>query len=294
MIEVSRCVVCDGELRHLRKALVSPFLATRIWSRPPFCVDLMQCQACGFTFYNPRLSEEEAARLYSGYRSPEYQQMRHASEPWYTEKFNSELASLNSYDLRRTILKPILRDHLSGRTIRRVLDYGGDRGDLVVGLVEGAKPFVYEISGIPPADGVTSVTDPTECKADLIVNSNVLEHVGFPRQFLQEIVKIAQPGCLIFVEVPCESPFGLLRIMKRIAQIGVMALTRPVLARYMLSPASLYMMHEHINYYTEQSLATAMHSAGCSVEATGTYVVDNQAGRGSLVWCLGIVGNSEG
>ena len=68
MIEVSRCVVCDGEIRELRQALVSPFLAKRIWNRPPFPVTLAECQACGFIFYNPRLDDDEAMRLYSGYR----------------------------------------------------------------------------------------------------------------------------------------------------------------------------------------------------------------------------------
>ena len=292
MIEVSRCVVCDGEIRELRQALVSPFLARRIWNRPPFSVALAECQACGFIFYNPRLDDEEAMRLYSGYRSPEYQQMRYASEPWYTVKFNAELASPKSYDRRRKILEPILRRNIGDRPIKRVLDYGGDRGDLVVGLVKGAQAFVYDISGIPAADGVTPTANPAECKPDLIINSNVLEHVGFPHHHLEEIVKIAPAGCLIFLEVPCETPFGSGRIAKRIAQVGVMALTRPSLARYMIAPASLYMMHEHINYYTEQSLATLMRSAGCSVAATGNYVVESQAGKGPIVWCLGIVGDS--
>jgi hypothetical protein len=194
--------------------------------------------------------------------------------------------------VRRQILQPILRAHIGNRPIKRVLDHGGDHGDLVVGLVDGAEAFVYDISGVTPAKGVTSVTNPATCKPDLIINSNVLEHVGFPHLFLEEIVKIAPPGCLIFLEVPCESPFESRRIAKRIAQIGVMALTRPALARYVISPSTLYMMHEHINYYTEQSLATLMRSAGCSVTATGNYLLDHQAGKGPVVWCMGVVNGS--
>ena len=293
MIEVSTCVVCDGEIRKLRAALVSPFLAKRIWNRPPFSVDLVQCKACEFIFYNPRLDDEEAIRLYSGYRSPEYQQMRYASEPWYTDKFNVALASPESYDRRREILGPILRHHIRERSIRRVLDYGGDRGDLVVGLIEGAEAFVFDISGISAAKGVTSTTSPAECKPDLIVNSNVLEHVGFPNRFMEDVVKIAPTGSLIFLEVPCESPFGLARIARRIAQVAIIALTRPALARYIMSPGSLYMMHEHINYFTERSLAALMRSAGCSVAATGNYFVDGRAGKAQIVWCLGTVGSSD-
>jgi len=45
-------------------------------------------------FYNPRLDDDDLRRLYLNYRSEEYQQMRHASEPWYTSKFNADLAHL--------------------------------------------------------------------------------------------------------------------------------------------------------------------------------------------------------
>ena len=33
MIEVAACVICDGQIRRLKRALVAPFLATRIWQR---------------------------------------------------------------------------------------------------------------------------------------------------------------------------------------------------------------------------------------------------------------------
>jgi hypothetical protein len=244
-------------------------------------------------FYNPRLEDDEAKRLYADYRLPEYQRMRHASEPWYTVKFNAKLASPESYDRRRKILGPILHSHIGEREIRRVLDYGGDRGDLVAGLIDGAEAFVYDISGIRAAEGVTSTTRPAECKPDLIINSNVLEHVGFPHCFLEETLKIAPAGSLMFVEVPYETPFASARIVRRIVQIGVMTLTRPALARHVISPASLYMMHEHINYFSERSLTSLMRSAGCSVTATGSYAVDHGAGKAQFVWCMGIAGKRE-
>ncbi len=80
MIEVSSCVICDGAIRHLKRALVAPFLAGRIWNRDPFCVDLVGCASCGFVFYNPRLDDAELQRLYQDYRLEKYQRMRHFSE----------------------------------------------------------------------------------------------------------------------------------------------------------------------------------------------------------------------
>jgi len=289
MIEATACVICEGEIRRLKRALVAPFLATRIWEREPFCVDLVQCKACGFMFYNPRLDAAEEARLYAGYRSEEYRRMRQASEPWYSAKFNADLASPSSYEIRRERVGAILRRHLGQREIKRVLDYGGDHGDLVRGLLDGATAFVYDISGMPAADGVTPTSDPAGCKADLIINSNVLEHVGFPRRLVGEIMQATPAGGLIFLEVPCESPFGLSRIVRRVAQIGIMALTRPALVWQVACPAGLYMMHEHVNYFTEHSLTTLMRVCGCEVIAAGSYFFAGRAGKGDLAWCLGAV-----
>jgi hypothetical protein len=289
VIEAAACVICDGEIRQLKRALVAPFLAARIWERAPFCVDLVACQACGFMFYNPRLEAAEEGRLYAGYRGDKYRRMRHASEPWYTEKFNADLASPASYEIRRREVGAILRRHAGQRRIKRVLDYGGDHGDLARGLIEDAEAFVYDISGMPAAAEVTPTSDPAGCRADLIINSNVLEHVGFPRRLMGEILQAAPAGGMIFLEAPCESPFRLSRIARRAAQIGIMAVSRPRLARSVVRPAALYMMHEHINYFTEHSLTTLMGVCGCAVVAAGRYLFDGRAGKGDLAWCLGTV-----
>lgn len=286
MIEAKECVVCGGAIRRLRRALVAPFLARRIWDRDPFCVDLVECGSCGFAFYNPRLEDAELQRLYEDYRLERYQRMRQASEPWYTADFNFELASPASYEKRRAALGPLLRQHLAGRTIRRVLDHGGDRGDLVAGLIDGAEAFVYDISGIPAAAGVTAVSDPAACRPDLIINSNVLEHVGFPREIVTSILAAAGEG-LVFLEVPFEKPTGARRIARRTAQIAIMTVAHPGLARWMLRPASLYLMHEHINYFAERSLTTLFRVCGGRVIASGSYASSGRGGKADMGWCLG-------
>jgi hypothetical protein len=293
VIEARECVVCSGAICKVRRALVAPFLARRIWGRQPFCVDLVRCGSCGFAFYNPRLEGSELQRLYANYRLDEYQRMRQATEPWYTPKFNRDLASPTLYEKRRAALAPLLRHYLSGRTIRRVLDYGGDRGDLVAGLIDGVEAFVYDISGIPAAEGVTAVADPASCRPDLIINSNVLEHVGFPRAIVSSIFEAAGEG-LVFLEVPLEQPTGASRIARRLAQIGVMTAMHPGLARRVLRPASLYLMHEHINYFTEQSLTTLFRVCGGTAIAAGSYVSSGRGGNADMGWCLGTRGRVSG
>lgn len=287
MIEVSSCVICDGAVHRLKRAVVAPFLARRIWNRDAFLVDLVRCEVCGFIFYNPRLEDADLHLLYANYRLDEYLEMRHAFEPWYAKKMNEELASPESYKARRAKLTPILKEHIGKRKIRRILDHGGDRGDLVAGLLDGAEPYVYDISGVNAAPGVNATNDPAACHADLIINSNVLEHVGFPRQVVSDILRASPAGGLVYLEVPCELPFEFTRIMRRIAQMAVVTLARPLLARHMARPAGLYMMHEHINYYTEQTLATLMRASGGTVFASGRYTLGTRPGDAPVVWCLG-------
>jgi hypothetical protein len=287
VIEVSKCVICDGSLGTVKKALVAPFLAERIWKREPFCVNLVKCDACSFIFYNPRLDDADLRNLYSNYRSEEYWRMRQSTEPWYTSNFNADLASPEHYKTRRAMLAPILKEHLGQRKIKRILDHGGDHGDLVVGLLEDAEPYVYDISGVEPAAGVTATRDPGSCKADLIINSNVLEHVGFPRVLVKEILQAAPDGGLVFLEVPCEFATGFSRKLRRIAQIGIMAAFRPSLTRHLFRSAALYMMHEHINYFTERCLTELMRRSGGKVLASGTYFSSGRSGSADMAWCLG-------
>ncbi len=286
MTTVSECVICGGEIRTLRQALVAPFVARRIWGRPPFDVALVECKSCSFLFYNPRLEIEEESRLYDGYRASGYLNLRHACEPWYTPALNASLATPSLYERRRKALSKVLQPHLDGRRIERVLDYGGAGGSLVSGLLNGATPFVYDISNAPAMAGVTSTSDPKGCHADLIVNSNVLEHVSFPRLLVGEMLDSCPAGGLMFVEVPVESPFGPYLLARRAAQLGWTCVARPALARSVLSTSSLYMMHEHINYYTERSLTELVRRSDCTLMGSGSYQVESFPGKATMAWCL--------
>lgn len=212
--------------------------------------------------------------------------MRHSFEPWYTAKFNASLSGEAHYATRRAKLAPIFRRHLGERKIDRVLDYGGDHGDLVLGLFEGAELFLYDISGATVLPGVTPISDPASCKADLIINSNVLEHVGFPRVEVTKILQAAPVGGLIFLEVPCETALGMKRIVRRIVQIGFMSIAQPSLFPHIMRPATLYMMHEHINYFTEHALTTLVQHCGANVIGSGTYPLVGPAGNEDVAWVL--------
>jgi hypothetical protein len=290
MEAAKNCVVCEGAITSRRHGLVAPFLARRIWDRPSFGVELVRCGDCGFIFFDPRLDAAEESRLYAGYRLQGYQRMRQESEPWYTPKFNAALSGEPFMQARRATLASMLAPRLAGIRNPKILDFGGDRGELISGIIPGSSPFVWEISGVEPLEGVRACRDLDECKEiefDLILCSNVLEHVGLPRNILQQIRQIATPRTLIFLEVPFESPFGTTLIARRLAQIGILAITRPGIVLQVTRPGFLYMMHEHINYFDSRSINTLVASAGGTVLESGTYRLKGPGGTVSMGWSLG-------
>jgi hypothetical protein len=299
LIQVDRCVVCGGAFSRQRRGVVAPFVAQRIWQRKPFAVALSECADCGFVFFNPRLEPVEEGSLYAGYRGPEYQKMRQSFEPWYNEKFNAGLSSPGAWQHRKKLLDLLFRTRLklAGRTFEKVLDFGGDHGDLISGLVSASRKFVYEISGVNPVAGVEVLRSIEECRQhrfDLIITSNVLEHVGSPRDVIAQIALIASPDTLVFNEVPSESVTDWRLRLRRIAQAGVLAAVRPALAWRVVGPGMFNLMHEHVNYFSQRSLDRLMEASGFKILDSGDYEVSGGFFGGRMVWSLAQKPGSSG
>lgn len=291
MIGVDECVICGCTSLRQKRGVVSPFLAKRIWERKPFPVALADCFDCGFEFFNPRLVTTEEERLYAGYRSTEYQTMRRSFEPWYTEKLNADLSSPESWQHRKSLIASLFRERLNldGRTFDSVLDFGGDRGDLIAELFPASRRFVYEISGVKPIAGVEPLRTLEECRRhpiDLIITSNVLEHVGSPREVISQIATIAGPQTRVFNEVPLESPTDWRSRLKRLAQTGILSITRPALAWQVTGRGMFNLMHEHVNYFSQHSLDRLMQVSGFDVVTSGDYVVSGGFLGLRMVWNL--------
>jgi hypothetical protein len=291
LIEVDRCLICEGPLRNERLGTVAPFLAQRIWQRKPFSVRLAECSDCGFIFFNPRLEAFEEVRLYSGYRGVEYQRMRHSFEPWYTEAFNASLSSKEAWLHRKQSLTSLFRDQLNFgfRTFGDILDFGGDNGDLIADLVPATRRFVYEISGVETVAGVEPLRSLEKCREhsfDLIVSSNVLEHVGSPHEVARQIASLSGSETLVFNEVPYEFATGVQSTLKRIAQMALLAGTRPAVAGSMLGPGMFNVMHEHVNYYSPRSFNRLMERSGFKVVASGIYTLKGGLLGERFVWNL--------
>ncbi len=288
MITVDGCVVCEGELRVRATGLVAPFLAQRIWNRKAFSIKIVKCSSCGFEFFNPRLEAHEAKLLYEEYRGARYQQMRFQHEPWYTEALNKGLSNETLMASRRHLLDSILSEHTVMANINSVLDFGGDQGQLIQDLPVAEK-YVYDISGVEKRPGIVGLTHFAECLTrcyDLIVCSNVLEHVSFPRDLVSQMRQLAHPGTLLYLDVPLESPFSFTSIAKRLAQILIVCLARVRDALSVLRPSALYLMHEHINFFEARSLANLAERLDFQVVGVGRYDMKGPLLGGACVWCL--------
>jgi hypothetical protein len=292
MKSVNSCVICGEDIVCRKRGVVAPFLAKRIWdrvsSRVP--VQLVECTACGFLFFNPRLEADEEQILYSGYRLDAYQRMRQSYEPWYTRKFNAALSNPRYIAARKEKLSSILSLHLAGTRKPNILDFGGDRGQLIQGLVPDSAAWVYDISKVAPLEGIGICRNLIECqdrKFDLIICSNVLEHVGFPQGMMEQIAAAAAPHTFVFIEVPFESPFGGTLIARRLVQLSILAFTTPLTALMLLRSGFMYLMHEHINYFNPESLRKLMTVSSFNIVASDAYGLNGPMGKGKMGWCLG-------
>lgn len=277
--------------------IVAPFVARRIWGRDSFQIDLNCCATCDFIFFNPRLDPSEESKLYTGYRDAEYLRTRHAVEPWYTESFNAEFMKLDLLRRRKAALVEILHKTLPSNGTYRILDFGGSHGELVKDLLPNSIAYVYDISNVKPLDGVVPCASLAECRHqefDLIVCSNVLEHVGAPRAIIEQICGIAVSKTLVWIEVPHESPFQWNRRLRRLAQEVILLALRPQLGLRLLRPGMLHLMHEHVNFFNAKSLQALLRNGGCEVLATDTYRLRSPLGSEEMVWAMGRLAASAG
>lgn len=113
-----------------------------------------------------------------------------------------------------------------------VLDYGGDSGKNTPYREQSSVCHVYDISDVKPVSGVAKVSYEQAIRNsyDLIVCSNVLEHVPYPASILSDICRIMTDMSVLYLELPYE------RIMRESQDFADVLLKK----RH---------WHEHINFF---------------------------------------------
>jgi hypothetical protein len=263
------CICCDGDRLSRSPAVLMPFVAQRVFGHEPVEItaewglrDLrngmaytlcnsLQCQECGVLFLDFRFTDEQMAALYHNYRDELYNSQRVRYEPGYA-------SVVGHYAKRADYLAEVevwLASHLPAAPA--VLDWGGDSGINSLFLTKNRLLHIHDISGVDLVPGAQRVVSEklSQERYDLVVCSEVLEHVSFPQELLRQILPTMGMHTLLYLEVPHE------------------ALVRQNPDSLDLAPLKRH-WHEHINFYTEKALCSMLERLGLQVVDTLHLPVD--------------------
>jgi hypothetical protein len=200
------------------------------------------CANCQFLFLDIRFTESELASLYREYRGEEYTVLREFYEPGYAARNAGLLTGISYLDQIEEFLRPYLP------TRPTVLDWGGDTGRNTPFRSSAERVDIYDLSQQPVLEGLRGVTreEALASSYSLIVCSHVLEHVPYPGDLIRELLPMMGPETICYLEMPHE------------------ALMRD-------SPMEAHLRkrhwHEHINFFSANSLHYLLHHEGLEILA---------------------------
>jgi SAM-dependent methyltransferase len=278
LLRSTSCPCCGTEGGSwFQWALTSTFLSQRALDGQVTPTRLFECEACQHRWSERGLSDDEAARLYTGYRGDAYYELRHRSEPWYTRAINDGIGSETEMATRRALMSRLLAEAGAGaRQFDTVIDWGGDRGQMLKDLPARRK-LVHEVSKVQPDPGVENIERLTDFvgTADLVLNCHVLEHINEPLTGLAEAASLLKPGGLLYLELPYEPWRGpYLPAALSAPWLKLLAMTKwPLLAADFFSTAARIKLHtlppfgfvairEHLNFFGVQSVRKLVERGG--------------------------------
>ncbi len=254
------CPFCFSPDCARSPAILMPFVADRALGWPPVVIDeswglnsipsgnaysicnSMECGQCGGLFLDIRFTDGELGRLYDDYRGAAYTALRDRYEPGYAAR-NDALRQGLPYVAK---VEDFLRPHLPMPV--RLLDWGGDTGNNSPFRAEASTFHIHDISHAEPMAGASFVErgDIDPAAYDLIVCSDVLEHIPHPLDLLDDIVACMDEQTLLYLGVPYEA----LMFRNRDNPDRLMAKRH---------------WHEHVNFFTQASLERLCDHAGLEI-----------------------------
>jgi hypothetical protein len=281
----TRCFCCQSaELTHEWAAL-SPFFAMRTMAAPPQTVGLIKCNGCGTRYFDYTPTEDQLGRLYAGYRGEAYFRARNGFEPWYTRAANDDLGAEKHMRARRTALAATLQASGVKNEFRAVLDYGGDRGQMLLDLHAELKA-VFDISGVTPDPGVTGIDEVglAQVPWDLILCCHVLEHLPDPQTHIAALRALGHAGTSYYFEVPDEAFASFPGSAAAWQGRWITWLTRHTIAFKLVDflsvvcrlklrvvpPLFFVVLREHLNFYSVAGLSALLRANGFEIHGAKT------------------------
>jgi len=259
------CVCCGSTELNKSPAILMPFIAARAFGWYPVEIDdswglktitngmahsvcnSLTCRKCNHLFLDIRFSDSEMSRLYRDYRGQDYVNLRDSFEPGYAIRNETLNNGVSFLDEVESFLIPYISAPLT------ILDWGGDTGINTPFKSIAEKVDIYDISRKNVISGVNQVSlDQAQMKKyQLIICSQVLEHIPYPTVIINAIKKCMDQDSILYIELPCEE------------------LVRNFEGEKDLSVRKKH-WHEHINFYTKSSLDALLNYCGFAAKEIRT------------------------
>ena len=270
------CICCGSKKLKNSPAVLMPFVAERVFNWKQIKIDktwglntiqngqtysicnTLLCSKCNFVFLDIRFSDKELSNLYNNYRGVKYTKLREKYEKNY-EKRNKGLIKGITYldEVEKFILKNI-------KLPVSILDWGGDTGKNTPFKNHSKKIHIYDVGNSKTVNGTIKVSKSNlkNRKYDLIVCSNVLEHVSYPSETLFDIKKNMSLKSFLYIELPYEKLIIEIENKKK-------------------SHESKKHWHEHVNFFSKKSILKLLKK--CKLKLVDFRKLDVAKGNFSLM-----------
>lgn len=249
--------------------------AMRLWGNDlrNFRTFLQCCAVCHGITPCHEYSYEDLLGLYKDYRQDSYNKERSSLEPGYrriAEKVGSDQLELK---VRNSAVESFLQRNAACFTGGRMIDYGGSDGRFIppfalehfdaIDILDASEASIH--SSVENSK-VKKIAETNPQNYAFVTCMHVLEHVGNPRAFIVDVLRLLRPGGLIYIEVPLELNLTM----------------REACLQRVIDPT--IEIHEHINKYDRTSIRALIDSI------EGVEMIDDEEGVIDLGWCRGLVG----
>jgi SAM-dependent methyltransferase len=206
---------------------------------------------CNLLFLDMRFDDQELDRLYYNYRDENYANLRNKYEPGY-KRINKVINSPYNYIKKvENFLSTFFTSSIN------ILDFGGDDGKNTPFKDTKNIIHIYDISKKPTVKNLKKVNKSNMLKKyDLVILSNVIEHVSYPQLIINEIKKLLNKSSIFYIELPLE------KIMKKNWEFEGGRLKKNKL---LICLKNKKHWHEHINFYSKKSLVKLLNFCGLKI-----------------------------
>jgi len=261
------CICCNSARLYSSPAILMPFISHRIFNWRPTLIsekwklntiksgkaysvcNSLLCMDCNLLFLDMRFDDQELGKLYYNYRDENYSNLRNKYEPGYKLINKVQNLPINYVKKVENFLSPFFTSSIN------ILDFGGDDGKNTPFKDTQNLIHIYDISKKPSVKNLKKVNKSNMLKKyNLVILSQVIEHVSYPQLIINEIKKLLNKNSILYIELPLEKLMNKMwrgREVKKKEQLMCLKNKRH--------------WHEHINFYSKKSLIKLFNSCGLKI-----------------------------